>query len=347
MRKRPNIRWQQEDFPLLFEEACVLAFMSMASVKMGLKPSTIATYMSGVRFMLKQLRVDTTFIDASEIIRASKTGMEVVYRLTHPEVEEKTLPFTLDMIVYAERHVFNAPTVLHKCIIVAMKMAYTALMRSSEYINNGKANPHHARAEHVQCVFSSLNDLGVSERIHVPSYDAHLHPEDNFLGILLDIASAKNDISGAGNQFWWERKQGPKLDTHPYDIALDMYRWAIYARPLKGQPFLSSSQHGGIELKYLKFNQAIKKVAKLLHFNEGLYSTHSLRIGGASALAAANVPGHMIMLTGRWKSLAFLEYIRLSTKAFKDTLVHLGDQTLFTLEDAKRLSDRSLIASGL
>ena len=51
MQKQPPCQWQQEDFPLSFQEACVLSFMSMASASKNLKPSTIATYMSGVRFM--------------------------------------------------------------------------------------------------------------------------------------------------------------------------------------------------------------------------------------------------------------------------------------------------------
>jgi hypothetical protein len=349
MRQKPRCQWQQADFPLSFEEACILAFMSMASVRMELKPGTIATYMSGVRFMLKQLRIDTTFIDSSEIIRSTKTGMEVIYRLTHPEAAGKTLPFTMDMIVYAEKHIFNAPTVHDKCIIVAMKMAYTALMRSSEYINNGKPNPHHARAEHVVCVFSYDDEFGATQRINVPSYEAHLHSEEKFLGILLDVASAKNDIAGAGNQFWWERRSQdePPSANRPFDIALDMYRWAVMARPLKGAQFLSSSRDNGVELKYSHFNDCIKKVARILLLNDKLYSSHSLRIGGASALAAAGMPDHMIMIMGRWKSLAFMEYIRLSSKAFKETLACLGDISLFTLADARRLSDRSIVAAGI
>ena len=38
--------------------------------------------------------------------------------------------------------------------------------------------------------------------------------------------------------------------------------------------------------------------------------THSLRIGGASALAAANTPAYVIQILGRWKSDAFLQYLR-------------------------------------
>jgi hypothetical protein len=33
MEKQPPCQWQQEDFPLSFEEACVLSFMSMASAE--------------------------------------------------------------------------------------------------------------------------------------------------------------------------------------------------------------------------------------------------------------------------------------------------------------------------
>jgi hypothetical protein len=36
-------------------------------------------------------------------------------------------------------------------------------------------------------------------------------------------------------------------------------------------------------------------------------SSHSLRIGGASALAAAGVPDYIILDMGRWKSLVFFD----------------------------------------
>ena len=41
-------------------------------------------------------------------------------------------------------------------------------------------------------------------------------------------------------------------------------------------------------------------------------NTHSFRIGGASALATSGVPAYQIQLLGRWRSDAFLAYIRLS-----------------------------------
>lgn len=41
-------------------------------------------------------------------------------------------------------------------------------------------------------------------------------------------------------------------------------------------------------------------------------NTHSFRRGGASALAAAGTPDHVIQILGRWKSNAFTRYIQLT-----------------------------------
>ena len=66
-------------------------------------------------------------------------------------------------------------------------------------------------------------------------------------------------------------------------------------------------------------------------------STHSLRIAGASALVNRGVPDHAIQSIGRWKSLAFLAYIRLATRAYNDALEKLCDLGTLTIEDVRRM----------
>ena len=39
--------------------------------------------------------------------------------------------------------------------------------------------------------------------------------------------------------------------------------------------------------------------------------THSLRIGGATALAALNTPEYVIQILGRWRSDAYKAYVQL------------------------------------
>ncbi|MEO2151204.1 MAG: hypothetical protein ABGW50_00895 [Thermococcus sp.] len=46
-------------------------------------------------------------------------------------------------------------------------------------------------------------------------------------------------------------------------------------------------------------------------------NTHSFRIGGASALAAAGVPAYVIQTLGRWSSDSFLRYLRTSAPSLR------------------------------
>lgn len=54
----------------------------------------------------------------------------------------------------------------------------------------------------------------------------------------------------------------------------------------------------------------IKSLVALLGLNPRVFSTHSLRAGGATDLFVAKVPYGHIMKMGRWKSLSFLLYFR-------------------------------------
>ena len=85
------------------------------------------------------------------------------------------------------------------------------------------------------------------------------------------------------------------------------------------------------------FTKKIKEVLKDEGHNPEHFHTHSFRIGGASALAARGVPDHVIQCVGRWKSLAFLAYIRLSTRAFNAAVDTLCDLQSLTIADVRRM----------
>ena len=61
-------------------------------------------------------------------------------------------------------------------------------------------------------------------------------------------------------------------------------------------------------------------------------SSHSVRIGGASALAAAGVPDYIILDMGRWKSLAFLTHVQRTTQMFEVARYALSRNDLITLD---------------
>ncbi len=57
-------------------------------------------------------------------------------------------------------------------------------------------------------------------------------------------------------------------------------------------------------------------MAKMYGLNLSRVSSHSLRIGGATAMAAAGMGEYEIKQMGGWKSDVFLDYARNTTQLF-------------------------------
>ena len=87
-----------------------------------------------MRFILNRSNIDTQFMDDNQHIKSTKTGMGIAYRCMHPEADEKTKPFTLDLIMVAWQKYLD---VKRKCenyvMLIAMMLAYACSMRKSEY----------------------------------------------------------------------------------------------------------------------------------------------------------------------------------------------------------------------
>jgi hypothetical protein len=82
----------------------------------------------------------------------------------------------------------------------------------------------------------------------------------------------------------------------------------------------------------------VKKVAVEMGQDPERYSSHSLRIGGATVLAAANFPDYVIQNMGRWKSLAFLHYLHWATSMMRSAMKVLVDTSVFTLRDLQNMN---------
>lgn len=81
----------------------------------------------------------------------------------------------------------------------------------------------------------------------------------------------------------------------------------------------------GIPLSRSTFIEAIRKPLTSANLSGGIHG-HSFRIGGATLLAAAGYPDHVIQLAGRWHSLAFLRYIRRHDRILPQTVAILATQ---------------------
>ena len=94
---------------------------------------------------------------------------------------------------------------------------------------------------------------------------------------------------------------------------------------------------GTWQLSYAAYLRTVKRVAKDCGFNPNRFGTHSIRIGGASILAAGH-PNHYIRMMGRWNSETFMRYLRSALATMEAALASLVNPRFFTNEDLLKLS---------
>ncbi len=302
-----------------FKEDIVLDFMGYYFLDKQFRPTTISTYLSAIKFLLKTSGVDISFFSAP-VVSAARTGMCVLFRQNVLKSDERTMPITVDFIVSAISLFGNCGHPQRRVVVVAMVLAFTCLFRSCEYVGKFRVKGRDVLFEFR--VPGSVN-------IFVPSCDRFMSgfSKSNLCGVLIHNEAAKNDPEGEGYRFHYPR-QVFSVDV-AFDVVEILFDWAVEAQLAAGDPFLSFRREW--KLSYSTFQKAIKNVAKHLGLDPDRYSTHSLRIGGATVMAAAGLPDYIIQLIGRWKSLAFLTYIRSNLTMFTKAFSVLTNPNLFTV----------------
>jgi len=282
-----------------------------------------------VRYYFKIGNRDIMFLD-SPCVSAARTAITLIYRRDNPVAGKRALPFTCDKLVFAELKCFNTDSPADRAFLTACKFAVVCMARVSEYLPGKPGVEHWLRSDDVS--------FSVQDGRIIPSWKINTFPWVQIRSVIFLIRTAKNDIEGEGHRFeYYSKAPSP---VRAFDLVFDMYSWVVQARPEMGEPFLMFQGRPGVKkflLSYNAFSRGVKKVARAMGLDPVRFRPHSLRIGGASMLAAAGVPDYVIQKQGRWKSLAFLEYIRLGKKTFEMALSAMLDPSLLTVSDIERM----------
>ena len=291
--------WKAADHLLAFESSVVVAFCAYAYVQCGLSPATINSYLAGVSFVLRLSNINTDFL-SSPAVSMAKTGLRHIYEASLVR-EPHTLPFTLEMILRYIAGV-NLDHLSSHGMATTLLLAHYNFLRISEY------------------VVSDVNHFMRSQDVSFITYDGRVFPAREAGKVKLAdiervsffIRSSKTDQEKAGcNNHFKKRNSGTC-------ICSAAYSWALRANfPSGDAPFLSAYSPTGrllwcVNAKHVSVT--LKSVAASYGFtNLGNFTPHSLRYGAASALAAAGIDEYTIKLLGRWRSNAFMQYIKLSS----------------------------------
>ena len=136
-----------------FPEAVILAFLAYLRGCAGhnpVIPKTAFTYLSGVKFMMVNLGIDTKFIDQSAVINGVKTGMYKSWRKEEGNkiMDRITLPLVLSMILTIRKSLLQTGKHIDHCHSAAQIHSYTTLSRVSEFVPTKTSN-HCLLTKHV------------------------------------------------------------------------------------------------------------------------------------------------------------------------------------------------------
>ena len=287
-----------------------LSYLTDPDFGICIQPKSAMIYWSAARYHLHvSRRIDITMFDDSPSLKAARKGLVNQWQSFDGNsiAERRTLPFTLDAILRAQTFPYpKASPSFSLALKAAMFVGYTFLCRVGEYLYTGPLSSHHLLSRNAWFLVRSKNDK--DDRI-VRSHDIHVIDPSDITAFVINICSAKNDQRGEGHRYILRANK-----AYPISITIisTLARHASLARPSFNSPFFSSSVEGW-NLSFAILNKYMKQLATKFNLDPSRVSTHSLRVAGASALYNAGVQDSIIIKMGRWKSLAFLEYLRDAT----------------------------------
>ncbi len=321
----------QPAVPIPFNIAAILHYIAYLAERGGteshqLKATTIADYCSAVRHFLQTNLVDVDFM-SHPIITKTKSALANKDRFDILRGDTKTLAFSADMIVFYKTQIARTNVVRDQAIVMAMELQFTALNRVSELLPT--AADYYARAVDIRFGFDLSGDGTITTLFSEQSWTQSI---DTLRSMTFRIRGSKTDQQRLGVTLYFEVMD----ETSPhiaFCVVRDAFRWAQFARPRGRDAFISFRNQWGLE--YEEYNAAIKLTATRMDFQPERYSTHAIRIGGASALAAAGLPDWQIKKLGRWKSLAFLEYIQTALTSMRMAQLAMVNPRLFSVKDTR------------
>jgi hypothetical protein len=318
---------------MTFQETVIVGYMTYLRSNRDCCPNTIMSYVSGLIFYLKNMNVDTSFVADSRAIAESKKGIFQLWRAQpgNNAADSARVPFSADMIIRTITECLTSGSRKDLALGAAMKFGLTFLARASEYLKSNETTRHH----HItgkDVVFEVSLPSGTTK--FVSASKVKHYPFTAVRKLVVTLRDSKNDPDGSGHRFPYVPRPKSQFPNDLYCIVQSMYECACSLQPGDDDPFFSCP----IENWHLTaddMSETLKKGAKLYGFNEQRFAPHSLRIAGASAMAANGAPNWLIQLAGRWRTDQFLKYIRLSTEAFQQSITAISSCTVFNSDDIR------------
>jgi hypothetical protein len=301
----------------------LLSFLAFLYVEKNLEKTTIANYVSGIKYHIQLAGGRTGFFEEIVIKRFNRSAA-----LKDAEIgrtREKKRPIPLTLIMYMLTELLDQTKMQDAPYRIAILVAYFFLLRQSEYIYQSRAGAHAIHASDVEFRLSDGSFVPSDKVQHLSYAEVDL--------VKVTLRHCKNDPFRQGNSFWC----GKQESTSSIDLVREMFTFAQRARSLGSDVFTSIrtfSEPPVIRVTYKRMMELLSQVAVDHRLSPNIFGTHSFRISGATTLNAGSVDTDTIQKMGGWKSKpTSLEYAQASSGSFAVAHKVLLNPRHFTLRD--------------
>ena len=242
--------------------------------------------------LIKKLYDISVFSDPTILLarRASTESARVRHKA---RLSRQRLAVTFDILFRIQSNLLSTGKLDDEMTFIGILLSFNFMLRCSEYCHNPEA-PHAVLCEDVSFITTSGATLS-------PSDLCRRHPSSflDITNIIIDLCSSK---PGKGRRLTLSRATSP-TDSLFIDALCSFTIKAAHRSP--DDPFLSRYRNNRRKkLHRGMVSSALKQAARDLGIDELYFSTHSLRIGGATCGAAGGRSRSSLCRSGGWSELS-------------------------------------------
>ena len=302
----------------------------------GMHPASIRkTYLPGIVATFEIRREVNNFENAvaQKDVKLILEGCEKMYLKMHPVAETVKIAFGMDLALCSKETMKTMGTfredprhmdLKQKRMFVVMCVGIYFMLRKSEHISKKDGSP--AGLKRAKVTFLDYNNRPIPyERIGKPGYRAKK--------VCIPTDFSKTDFSGFGRRPWHVRQE----DVRKKDVCIVqiLEDWIATTRDMYGAKAEDELYDvPGIEKVTAYRLQQVMRSAVRSYTGDvpigRIATSHSLRYGGATMMAAAGFPQYLIAHYGGWKadSEALKKYVRPSDESIERVSRYMTDMAL-------------------
>jgi hypothetical protein len=230
-------------------------------------------------------------------VRMAKEACRADPRLQNIAKEmRRRMPVTVDMID-KHRELYWGQDVDRAMTYVGTVLAFNFMWRVSEYVFTKDSDDHTLRADDVLYI-TKKGRAGNRKFLFPWQVRGRSMNSEVVDTVLFVVRSSKADRQGKGRYLYLRRRS-----VRESRLVDDLVHWAQWSGVQSKMPYLSRIHNGRTKLLTRRMiNESLKAVATAMGFDTMIFafSSHSLRIGGATALISSGASRDSVKRVGGW-----------------------------------------------